>query len=338
MNKNNDNIEHLNSDNRTLWDFEAQDFPLPDGSGIGRIQRFDFNDILRLYRSEFRVQRDCIIDTSAADTELPNLLCSVFLLSGEMLLETPDAKQYQITPQSGIMYRVRDNGTRFHLKGGQTLRHIGVAGKISGLHKQLGDQLPGALACFSSFPESGVVSREVPVNTRLRGLLANVFAPSTCASDPFQEIALEGVSMSILAEITRTILASDSESEYKASLWSEQIFNNLTAYIRDNLDAPLKADDLCQRFGIARRQLSQMFQVLAQCSPREYLRRERLERARLLIEQEGYPVKSVASAVGYSHVSNFTKAYREYFGETPGHTLRLKEADKATEKLNNSGK
>lgn len=331
MNNKNDDFEHLNSDNRTLWDFEAQDFPLPDGSGMGRLQRFDFNNILRLYRSEFRVQRDCVIDTNAADTELPNLLCSVLLLSGEMLLETPDGKRHRITPQSGIMYRVRENGTRFHLKGGQTLRHIGVAGKISGLHKQLGDQLPGALACFSSFPASGVVSREVTVNTRLRGLLANVFAPSTCSSDPLQEIALEGVSMSILAEMARTILASDTDVEGRASLWGEHIFDSLTAYIRSNLDASLKADDICQRFGITRRQLNQLFQVSAQCSPREFWRRERLEHARKLIEDDGVPVKMVANAVGYSHVSNFSKAYREYFGETPGHTLRLRTIDTPAE-------
>jgi AraC-like DNA-binding protein len=327
MNKNNDAFEHLNSDSHALWDFEAQNFPLPDGSGMGRLQRYDFNDLLRLYRSEFRVQRDCVIDTSAAENELPNLLCSVLLLSGEMLLETPDGKQYEITPQSGIVYRVRDNGTRFLMKGGQTLRHIGVAGKISGLHKQLGETLPGALSCFSSFPESGVVSREVPVNTRLRSLLANVFAPSTSVSDPLQEIALEGVSMSILAEVARTIMASDTEDADRAPLWGEHIFESLTGYIRGNLDAPLKTDDICQRFGITRRQLTQLFQVSAQCSPREFLRRERLEHARVLIEQKGAPIKMVAAAVGYRHTSNFSKAYRQYFGETPGHTVRLKATD-----------
>ena len=331
MNKNKHADAPLNGENRALWDFEAQDFPLPDGGGMGRIQRFDFNEVLRLYRSEFRVQRDCVIDTSAADTELPNLLCSVLLLSGEMLLETPDGKQHQITPQCGIMYRVRDNGTRFLLKGGQTLRHIGVAGKVSGLHKQLGETLPGALACFSSFPDSGVVSQEVPVNTRLRSLMASIFSPATCASDPLQEIALEGVSMSILAEMTRAILANDEGSEDKASLWGEQIFDNLTDYIRNNLDAPLKADDICQRFGITRRQLSLLFQVSAQCSPREFLRRERLKHARKLIEANGVAVKIAAHAAGYSHVSNFSKAYRDYFGETPGHTLRLRGTDMTTD-------
>jgi len=37
--------------NQTLWDFEAQDFPLPDDSGIGRMQYFAFGHGWALYRS-----------------------------------------------------------------------------------------------------------------------------------------------------------------------------------------------------------------------------------------------------------------------------------------------
>lgn len=46
-----------------------------------------------------------------------------------------------------------------------------------------------------------------------------------------------------------------------------------------------------------------------------------------LIEGVSLPVKAVAQEVGYSHVSNFTKAYRDYFGETPGQTLRLNDTE-----------
>ncbi|WP_328515958.1 helix-turn-helix domain-containing protein [Marinobacterium weihaiense] len=49
--------------------------------------------------------------------------------------------------------------------------------------------------------------------------------------------------------------------------------------------------------------------------------------ARELIEPEETPVKVVANAVGYSHVSNFSTAYRDYLGETPGQTLRLSTID-----------
>jgi len=319
--------DYSDANNQTLWDFEAQDFPLPEGSGLGRIQRFDFSDELRLYRSEFRVQHECIIDTSAAENELSNLLCSILLLTGELLLETPDGKQHQVTPQSGLLYRVRDNGTRIIFKENQTIRHIGVASNIPALHRRLGNKLPGDLACFSSFPDSGVVSRQVPVHNRLRNLLANIFSPTTCKADPLQEIALEGTSLSILAEMTRIVLANDTTREDRTTLWGEHIFDDLKAYIRAHLAHPLRGEDICKRFGISKRQLNLLFQALAQCSPNEFLRRERLEYARKLMEQKGLPVKATAHAVGYNHVSNFTKAYRDYYGETPGHTLRLRDTD-----------
>lgn len=314
-------------DNQTLWDFDAQEFPLPEGAGIGRIQLFRFNHDLKLYRSEFRVQRECIIDSNADENELRDLLCSILLLTGDVLLQTPDGNQHPITPQSGLMYRVRDNGTRIILRGGQTVRHIGVTGNLPALQRRLGAELPGGLACFSSFPASGLVSRRIPVQARLRGLLANVFSPLTCTADPLQEIMLEGVSLSILAEMSRIVLEGDSDRDDRISLWGEHIFDDLKAYIRNHLALPLKVDDICKRFGISRRQLGQLFQASAQCSPSEFLRRERLAHARTLIERDALPVKAVAQEVGYSHVSNFTKAYRDYFGETPGQTLRLNDTE-----------
>ncbi|MBU2955002.1 AraC family transcriptional regulator [Marinobacter sp. F3R08] len=308
-----------------LWDFEAQEFPLPEGAGLGRIQMFAFNDGLQLYRSEFRVQHECIIDSNAGETELGNLLCSILLLTGEVLLETPDGVQHPITPQSGLLFRVQDNGTRIILRGGQTVRHIGVTVNIPTFHHRLGDTLPGDLAAFSSFPETGVVSRKIPVQSRLRSLLANIFSPQTCRPDSLQELALEGISLSILAEMSRIVLTRDSNQEETVSLWGEHIFEDLKTYIRSHLALPLKTDDICKRFGISKRQLGQLFHTLAQCSPKEFLRRERLGHARELIHQKGIPVKAAAHAVGYNHVSNFTKAYRDHFGETPGQTLRLVE-------------
>lgn len=321
----------MTDDNQIFWDFEAQDFPLPENGGIGRLQRFDFNDGLMLYRSEFRVQRECIIDSIAAEDELPDLLCSILLLSGEVLLETPDGRRHRITPQCGLVFRLRDSGSRIILKGGQTVRHIGVAGNIPALHKRLGEPLPGSLACFSTLPVSGVVSCALPVQNRLRNLLGNVFSPLTHTVESLQEIALEGVSLSIQAEMIRCLLANDTGGESKTPLWGEQVFDDLTVYIHNHLALPIRAEDICKKFGLSKRQLQQIFQTMVQCSPAEFLRRERLTRARELIEQEGLPVKLAANTVGYNHASNFSKAYRAFFGETPGHTLRLHDTETTEE-------
>ncbi|MDO6746951.1 helix-turn-helix domain-containing protein [Gilvimarinus sp. 1_MG-2023] len=309
---------------QVLWDFVADDFPLPESAGIGRVQRFDFGSELALYRSEFRVTKDCVIDCHSDQKELAELLCSIFLLTGTITLETPDRQQHLITPQSGLLFRVQDIGSRFIIPGGQTVRHIGVANPMSILHKRLGDQLPEGLANFATVPEGGTVNRRLPVQSRLRGLLTDVFSPVTCAGgSPTQELQLEAVAWSIFAESVRLTITCQDNSSSQAPLWGEQVFNNITVYLRENLERPLKGDDICQRFGVSKRQLHQLFQTMQQCSPREFLRRERLNRARALLEQTDMPVKSAAYAVGYVHVSNFSKAYRAFFGETPGQTQRL---------------
>jgi len=254
------------------------------------------------------------------------LLCSTLLLSGEVLVETPDGKQHRINPQRGLLSRIRDSGTRFILPGGQTIRHAGVTSNIPALHERLGNPLPGALACFSILPASGVVCCPIPVQNRLRNLMANLFSPLSGSDGALQEIALQGASLSIQAEVMRTLLATHGTLEGKTPRWGEQVLDDLTAYIHEHLALPLKSDDIGKKFGLSKRQLQQLFLARAQCTPGEYLRRQRLTRARELIEKEGLAVKEAAHAVGYNHASNFTKAYRNFFGETPGQTQRLSKA------------
>jgi len=55
----------------------------------------------------------------------------------------------------------------------------------------------------------------------------------------------------------------------------------------------------------------------------EVLRKERMYRAKLLIEEGGYSVSNAAYEVGYSSVSKFIAAFKSAYGTTPG-SLSLK--------------
>ena len=44
----------------------------------------------------------------------------------------------------------------------------------------------------------------------------------------------------------------------------------------------------------------------------------RMEKAAALIKQQSASVEAIASAVGYSTVSSFYRAFTKYFGCTPG--------------------
>ena len=52
-------------------------------------------------------------------------------------------------------------------------------------------------------------------------------------------------------------------------------------------------------------------------SPLQYLKRIRLDRARLLMAHDGYNAGTAARAVGYESPSQFSREFKRLFGVTP---------------------
>ena len=74
--------------------------------------------------------------------------------------------------------------------------------------------------------------------------------------------------------------------------------------------------------GLSESRLDHLFRQKFQLSCAEYVRNERMNAANRWLQTGELPVREVAVRVGYSHVSNFSRAYRTRFGETPARTLR----------------
>lgn len=63
-----------------------------------------------------------------------------------------------------------------------------------------------------------------------------------------------------------------------------------------------------------------------------YLNRCRMEKARLILEQNDYKVSHVAQDVGFKYASHFSSAFKKHFGYSPA---ELKNADKTTASSSN---
>ncbi|WP_299979185.1 AraC family transcriptional regulator [uncultured Pseudoteredinibacter sp.] len=77
-------------------------------------------------------------------------------------------------------------------------------------------------------------------------------------------------------------------------------------------------DELAQRIGTNRTTLSQSFRAEYQLTPMQYRRRLRLEVAKQMLQYHEGSVGEVAEHVGYADASCFIRAFRDYYGETPG--------------------
>ena len=88
------------------------------------------------------------------------------------------------------------------------------------------------------------------------------------------------------------------------------------------LENPPGIKELTQTIGLTHVKLQRGFREIYHTTPFGYLRRIRLDKARMLMEDEGLNVTETAYAVGYSSLSHFAKAFKEQFGISPSHYRR----------------
>ncbi len=82
-------------------------------------------------------------------------------------------------------------------------------------------------------------------------------------------------------------------------------------------EARFSVEQLADSLAVSTRQLQRRLRDLTDESPSEFIRSMRLTRAHQMLTQQHGTVSEVAYAVGYTSVSQFSKRYKERFGELP---------------------
>jgi signal transduction histidine kinase/DNA-binding response OmpR family regulator len=82
-------------------------------------------------------------------------------------------------------------------------------------------------------------------------------------------------------------------------------------------DHQLKSTDLAHDMGVGEKTLRNRVKGITGITLKEYLRNFRLEKAKLLIQEEYGTLGEIALATGHSSLSYFSKRYKAYFGITP---------------------
>lgn len=95
-------------------------------------------------------------------------------------------------------------------------------------------------------------------------------------------------------------------------------------YVQAHLTETIRLTDLERVSGLSARNLQLVFQRQFQCSPMQWVRRERfaLSRRLLLVATPGDSVTTIALNCGFTQLGAFSQGYFALFGETPSETLR----------------
>jgi len=93
--------------------------------------------------------------------------------------------------------------------------------------------------------------------------------------------------------------------------------SRITAWMNQNLDQNPSAADLANCTGLSLHYFRQQFKRSFGCSPREWIRRERLRHAAALLRESDEPVQEVAEICGYSSLPSFSRLFSHQYGCSP---------------------
>jgi AraC-like DNA-binding protein len=89
-----------------------------------------------------------------------------------------------------------------------------------------------------------------------------------------------------------------------------------------DVENPPNLKELARAAGMSHPKLNRCFRRLYGMTAFQYLKNERLNQARVMLENQGFSVTETAYAIGYDSISHFSQAYKKQFGVSPGTCIR----------------
>ncbi|WP_319446894.1 MULTISPECIES: AraC family transcriptional regulator [unclassified Mycobacterium] len=123
-----------------------------------------------------------------------------------------------------------------------------------------------------------------------------------------------------LQEIVYRLLQAEQCHHLIDSASSEIDVNPVSAavdYVRAHMNQRVTVNEMAERVRMSPSAFAHHFRESIGVSPYQFVKRVRLERARVLLVEEGLSVRETARQVGYSSLSHFISEFKRRYGVTP---------------------
>ncbi|MBR1132976.1 helix-turn-helix domain-containing protein [Bradyrhizobium iriomotense] len=169
-----------------------------------------------------------------------------------------------------------------------------------------------------------IFETSMPALLRLRKVVREVVAAASEPTDP-AEVPLKGTAMKeSLFGAVDTVFAN-----LVAARWTVRpndgrqfkMFQDIRALLSEDLSQPIYSEEIARKLGLSVRTMHDVVRRHRGMSLHRYLRLRRLWLVRQRLLAGADSVKAVALAFGFWHLSDFSRSYRDQFGETPSQTL-----------------
>jgi len=100
------------------------------------------------------------------------------------------------------------------------------------------------------------------------------------------------------------------------------MLNPLIATIREQPERRFTVKELAVRAGYSADHFVRLFHAMTGQSPKEFMIRQRMERAQALLKESSHTVTQIADLLGYQDLGFFSRQFKEYIGTSPDHFRR----------------
>ncbi len=128
---------------------------------------------------------------------------------------------------------------------------------------------------------------------------------------------LECFSGDIMMCLLPALLAVNSKEKELAEEPKVIISNKIKKYIETHLDQPIRVDEIAAGLYHSPHYIGNVFSAVNGITIKEYTLRYKMNKAIVLLGQEGLSVGAVAMRLGYDSPHYFSKCFKEYFGFSP---------------------
>ncbi|PXA86467.1 AraC family transcriptional regulator [Nostoc sp. 3335mG] len=145
-----------------------------------------------------------------------------------------------------------------------------------------------------------------------RQVLGELYAPRT----PERDVYVGALVDALKAHMLRGPVSSSAQ-EIPTSAFSSYRIHHIMNDIQQHPEAEHSLEEMAARAGVTPTHFCRIFKKATGVSPHQYVMKARLDRAQHMLEQSDASMAMIADALGFTSQSHFTRAFRQFAGETP---------------------
>jgi len=236
----------------------------------------------------------------------------IFVISGRILIEFNQSRVYEAGPDSLVFIsNLEEHSTKILEEPYERYNLMLVP---SGLDRVIKDSL--LLSVFRNRPATFCNVFDVSsISKKVNDIFSSLYSEAANNNIDDFSVAMMGC---LLYELIVNVYRNNQADFPSFSKDIPPQIYKIRKYIDNNFSQPISLNELAKDNYISTSYMSHCFKRLTGYSPMQYMQLNRLSYSRSMLSNVDLTVSEIAYRSGFSDVNNFIRAFKSYYGTTPG--------------------